>query len=169
MVPTLKTLFHEDQKDRTSGVEYKILLKKDKERRKVARLLIKEKEKLTPEEIYYAALLFHHSPHNGDIKKAKNLALLNIKRGESLKKGNRWIEKSKWLVAGTTDRLLVREGKPQKYGTQFFQKSPNSPRKLFAYEKNTTDEERVSLNVPTLKQTLAELKEMDEKYNKKLK
>lgn len=167
MQPSLKKLFAQDLRDRTSGVDYETLLKNDRERRKITNILIKEKEKLTPEEVYCAAIIFHHSPHKSDLKKAKSLAMLNVKRGKSLKKKNKWIEKSKWLVAGTTDRLLVREGKPQKYGTQFFQKNQNSPRKLFEYDKKTTDEERIVLNVPTLKQALAELKEMDKKYNKK--
>ena len=92
--------------------------------------------------------------------------LLNIKRGELLKKENKWIEKSKWLFAATTDRLLVREGKPQKYGTQFHQKNINSPRELFEYDKTTTDKERKALNVPTLKQTLRNLKKMDQNQRK---
>lgn len=167
MPKSLKTLFAEDQKERLSGVDYKILIRNDRERRKLANVFLKSKDKLTSEEIYYAAMFFHHSANKTDVKKARDLMLLNIRRGELLKRKNKWAEKSKWLFAATTDRLLVRERRPQKYGTQFFQKDQKSPRKLFKYNKKTTDEERIALNVPTLEQLLAELKEMDRKYNKK--
>jgi len=151
----------EDQKDRTSGIGYKTIIKNDRKRRELANVFLKNKEKLTMEEIYYAAMFFHHSANKNDIRKAKRLVSLNMKRGEFLKKENKWVEKSKWLFAATTDRLLVREGMPQKYGTQFYQKNINSPRELFDYDKSTTDKERVALYVPTLKQTLRNLKKMD--------
>lgn len=161
MPKSLKLLFLEDQKDRISRVDFKIIVKNDRQRRKLANVFLKNKEKLTSEEIYYAAMLFHHSANKNDVKKARNLMLLNIKRGELLKKKNKWVEKSKWLFAAATDRILLREGKPQKYGTQFHQKDINSPRELFDYDKNTSDKERVALYVPTLKQTLKNLKMMD--------
>lgn len=166
MPKSLKTLFTEDQKDRTSGVDYKVLVKNDRKRRDLANAFLKSKEKLTPEEIYYAAMFFHHSANKNDVKKARSLAFLNMKRGGLLKKENKWVEKSKWLFAATTDRLLVREGKPQKYGTQFHQESIDSPRELFDYDKNTTDKERAALYVPTLKQTLRNLKKMDKEQQK---
>lgn len=161
MPKSLKTLFAEDQKDRLSGVDYRILIKNDKERRKLANVFLKNKDRLTPEEIYYAAMFFHHSVNKKDVEKARGLMLLNIRRGELLKGKNKWAEKSKWLFAAATDRLLLREGKPQKYGTQFHQKTIDSPRELFEYDKNTTDKERLALCVPTLKQTLKNLKKMD--------
>lgn len=161
MPKSLKTLFAEDQKDRLSCVDYRILIKNDRERRKLANVFLKNIDKLTSEEIYYAAMFFHHSANKNDVKKARDLMLLNIRRGELLKKKNKWAEKSKWLFAAATDRLLVREGKPQKYGTQFHQKTVDSPRELFKYDKGTTDKERVTLNVPTLKQALKNLKMMN--------
>lgn len=169
MSKSLKTLFVEDQNDRTSGVDYKVLVKNDRKRRELANAFLKSKKKLTLEEIYYAAMFFHHSASKNDVKKARGLALLNMGRGELLKKENKWIEKSKWLFAATTDRLLVREGKPQKYGTQFHQENIDSPRELFDYDKNTTDKERVALYVPTLKQTLRNLKKMDNEQKKQKK
>lgn len=166
MLKSLKTLFTEDQNDRTSGVDYKIIIKNDRKRRELANVFLKVKEKLTMEEVYYAAMFFHHSANKNDIRKARGLALLNIKRGELLKKENKWVKKSKWLFAATTDRLLVREGRPQKYGTQFHQKDSNSSRELFDYDKSTTDKERTALYVPTLKQTLKNLKKMDKEQQK---
>lgn len=166
MSKSLKELYVEDQKDRLSGADYNVLIKNDRERRKLANIFLEHKEKLTPEEIYYAAMFFHHSLNKNDIKKAKGLMLLNIKRGELLKKENKWVEKSKWLFAAATDRLLVSEGKPQKYGTQFHQKTADSPRELFEYDRGTTDKERVALYVPTLKQTLRNLKIIDKEQKK---
>ncbi|OIP65716.1 MAG: hypothetical protein CO060_03720 [Candidatus Yonathbacteria bacterium CG_4_9_14_0_2_um_filter_43_16] len=46
------------------------------------------------------------------------------------------------------------------------QKNINSPRELFEYDKSTTDKERVALYVPTLKQTLRNLKKMDQDHRK---
>lgn len=166
MPKSLKTLFAEDQKDRLSGADYKVLIKNDRERRRLANIFLKNKDKLTSEEIYCAAMFFHHSANKNDVKKARNLMLLNIKRGELLKKKNKWIEKSKWLFAAATDRLLVSEEKPQKYGTQFHQKTIDSPRELFKYDKNTTDKERTALYVPTLKQTLKNLGKMDKEQQR---
>lgn len=166
MLKSLKTLFIEDQKDRTSGVDYKIIIKNDRKRRELANVFLKVKEKLTMEEVYYAAMFFHHSANKNDIRKARKIAFFNMERGKLLKKENKWIEKSKWLFAATTDRLLVREGKPQKYGTQFHQKTADLPRELFDYDKNTTDKERIALFVPTLKQTLRNLKKMDKEQQR---
>ena len=57
--------------------------------------------------------------------------------------------RARWLYAAATDRKLIREGKKQKYGTQF-QISKNGIATPYPYAKSTTDVERSKFLVPPI-------------------
>ncbi|MBI2482326.1 MAG: hypothetical protein HYV76_02080 [Candidatus Vogelbacteria bacterium] len=71
--------------------------------------------------------------------------------------------KARWLFAAITDRILVDQNKPQKFGTQYTKKDANSPWVLRPINPKTTDAERKKYNVPTLKQMKGRLKKLNAK------
>lgn len=125
-----------------------------------------QKKELSSEELYYAAMIFHHSGTRTGTKKALTLAKLSMRAGYRGKNFTKWGEKAKWLVASATDRFLLMEGKLQKYGTQYQRKNIHSPLELARYDKKTTDIERKELNILPLKQILEEIARLNQQHNK---
>jgi len=145
----LKKIFKDDQRDRRSFMrrpytkeDILLLVERDKERRlEVEKILNKNRKRLDGEDYYLASMVYQHGNRERDIEQAKHLAEKSLKLG---------YEKAKWLFAATTDRLLVRQGRKQKYGTQYFFKKGYYHWKLYPVNKRTTDERRRQFNVPSL-------------------
>ena len=153
----LEKLFKEDQNDRmTLGADgdFAMIEKRDIERKNIVKRLLREGAVITGRDFYIAAMIFHHGQSLADYKTALKLAK------ESNKKG---YQKAKWLCAGVTDRLLMKQGKKQKFGTQFIRKNPRSKWVLAPIEKGMTDEERKQFNVPPLAELKAQIEEMNKK------
>ncbi|MEM7049550.1 MAG: hypothetical protein AAF604_07825 [Acidobacteriota bacterium] len=69
---------------------------------------------------------------------------------------------AKWLYAAATDRWLIRQQKPQIYGTQFRKQSPDSPWTLEPLDPDAvTDEEREAYDVPPLAEARARVEAMN--------
>jgi len=65
---------------------------------------------------------------------------------------------ARWLAAAAYDRWLMRQGKPQKYGTQYV---PDGERwRLWEDDPATTDEERKEWCVPPLAEAIRRAEEM---------
>lgn len=99
------------------------------------------------------AMIFHHGTTLADYKKAIALA----KKGMAL--GNK---RAKWLYAAAIDRLLIKQGKKQKYGTQYQIK--NGKWILYPVDPKVTDRERAQYGVIPLKEARTNVKA----WNKKL-
>lgn len=162
MQRNLQKIYKEDQVDRTMISDWNTISRRDKTRRAEVMKILSTKKRLSSEELYYAAMIFHHSGTITGTKKALTLAKLSMQVGNRGGKFTTWGEKAKWLVASSTDRLLLMEKKPQKYGTQYQRKSIRSPLKLALYDKKTTDAERKEFNVPPLKQILEEIAKLNQ-------
>ena len=119
LVKKLKRLFNEDQKDRNKPLMEKELDKKDEKRLTVLRKIIKDsdRKKFSPEELYYIAFLFHHS---GNVTGSRT-AVKYTKSGIDVcgSRRTKWCIKVRRLHAMSIDRLLMLQGKPQKFGTQY--------------------------------------------------
>ena len=144
---TIKDIFQEDQADRNNQdfwdrLEY--YANRDKDRQKQVNQLLAEDKIVDGEDCYYSAMIFHHSPHISDLEKAKTLAQKSIDKN---------FKPVKWLYAAITDRILVSEGKPQKFGTQYYLEA--NRKILFDYDVTTTDEDRAEYNVPPLEEILS--------------
>ncbi len=157
----LEQLYEEDKKDRLSSdwddqknPEYqkklRWLKRRDVRRRKRVLQFYSQGRIKTSKDFYHAALILQHGENSNDYKLANEFAKKAMDAG---------LEKPKWLYAATLDRLLLSQGKPQKFGTQFEMK--NGWWKLAPVDKSTTDEERAKYNVPPLKYAL---KRFQEKY-----
>jgi len=146
-------IFLSDQKDhgavkiRTYNKEedWKKLTKRDKKRQKnILKILKNKKITFTCEDYFRAGIIFQHGTTIADSKKAILLANKGAEMGN---------DKAKWLFAAATDRLLLRQGKKQKFGTQYQKK--NNKWQLNPVDKKTTDRERAKYNVITLKEARA--------------
>lgn len=150
-------IFRADQTDRKNPdffTKKKFFDDRDKERKRQIKEFIRSNELKTGKDWYQAAMIFHHSNKLTDL----NLALKLIKK--SLDKKNK---KARWLFAAITDRMLMKENKLQKFGTQFFRKNNNSPWVLYKVNPKTTDRERSEFDVPTIKQTESFVKKLNQK------
>lgn len=96
-----------------------------------------------PADLYRAAVLLQSSDSSSgpeEIMLAYYCAL------ESARKGN---NEARHLSAEYLDKYLIKNGLPQKYGTQNFLDSKGS-RVLYPFDSSTTDADRANWNVPSL-------------------
>lgn len=154
----LEKNFKADQKDRTSGLfndNPELSIKRDAFRRKQVLEILKKDSAKTGEDYYFASMIFHHGPKIAHAKKAISLARHSFELG---------YDKARWLYAAAIDRLLVKQNKKQKFGTQFYKKNPTDKWILNPIDNKITDEERAKFNVPTLNET----RKMIDKMNKEM-
>ncbi len=123
---------------------------RDEERRRKLVVILRKKNKFTAEDFYMIAMLYQHGSKIADYKKAMSFARRSMNMG---------FKKAGWLFAAATDRLLVNQGKRQKFGTQYFKRG----RKWYFHLVNpkTTDKERAKYNVPPLQEAPAKLKKLN--------
>jgi hypothetical protein len=149
----LKKMYEEDVVEKTNAnwSDKKMVAKIDKNdrkrRKRVSEIIDKGGLKIAAD-YHHAALIFQHGETTADYKKANELAKKGMEMGD---------ERSKWLYAATLDRLLISQGKPQKYGTQF-KKNQKGEWKIEPVDPETTDEERIRLNVSSLPEASEKLK-----------
>lgn len=168
----IKHLFEEDQNDRiqlrkkhySPKKMWAILKKNDKKRRSAINKILSDKKiKLRGVDYFYIGVIFQHGGTTQTTAQAKQFAQKGIKLGHN---------KSKWLYAAATDRLLLMQKKKQKFGTQY-QKNEKGQWKLMPVTPGTTDAERKKYNVIPLQKAInmAELmtkKEQKSGYLKKV-
>ncbi len=158
----LLRLASQDQRDRQKyiGNEAKVFRNDQKRRLKVAILLAQGKVR-TGADCFSAALIYQHGSNLQDYLRARTLARKAMSKGE---------EAGKWLYAAATDRWLVRQGRKQKFGTQYCSVmdpiGSHARRKrvmrISPYDKRTSDKTRARFHVPPLSKLLA----MQESYTK---
>lgn len=138
----LEQMYLEDQSDRTAFEKDKIsgeeLDKRDFKRLKRLQELL-EKQEIDLNEIWnlhYSALILHHSHKVEDVEKAHDFAKKAIAQGSSV---------TKWLYAATIDRLLVMQGKKQKFGTQF--QIVNGEKVFFPTDGSVSEAEKAEFGI----------------------
>jgi len=113
MNATIRKIFHNDQKERNlvrmGLLTLNELAKKDKTRESKVNKIFKKQKKLTGEDLFYIALIFHHRGTIIALKKAKSFAEASFSLG---------YKKSKKLLKLIEDRSLIKQGKRQRYNTQ---------------------------------------------------
>lgn len=102
---------------------------------------------------HYLAYLLQHGETTEDYEKAHFYAKKAVDMGSNV---------TKWLYAATKDRLLISQGKVQKFGTQF--EKVDGQWRHMPVNPNTTDTERAKYGVPPLAEALQRFKD---KYSKK--
>jgi hypothetical protein len=141
-----------DQEDRSGPASSFDLLKvppRDAERRKQVMELIAKGEIRAAEDYFNAAHVFQHGATTDDIRLAYALmTIASAMRPE--RPGPRAAACSAW------DRLMVRMGRPQWYGTQYTEIESTGKFELSPVDATAaTDEDRKSLGLPSLAEARA--------------
>jgi len=151
MNKALKILFQEDVADRKAPdfqERFSEIAKRDKARMKKVSNIIRDTNTLELQDLYHASFIFHHQGTKVATQKARSLTKEGIKIcGE---KKTKICNRMRWLHAAATDRLLILDKKPQKYGTQYRRLKNGKGFKLHPVDPKVADQERIDLNVPTL-------------------
>jgi hypothetical protein len=145
----LQALYEQDQADRQAFEQLnrkqrQQVFKRDRKRRQRVEKILRSEMMQAPEDFFHAAMIFQHGEKLEHFWKAHELA----KKGAELSHPN-----CRWLSAAAYDRWLMKQGKPQKYGTQYTARE-NKPYRLWDVDPTTTDEERAAWNVPPLAEAL---------------
>lgn len=150
--PELKALFDADQADRQGQIDWKLVGPRDAERRAKVEALVKAKAATVADDWYHAAMVFQHGSTVEELARAHEFA----GKALALQPDN---GRARWLFAASKDRLLMRQEKPQLYGTQF--SKVDGRWVLYPVDPSITDEERARYNVPPLAAARARAEQMN--------
>jgi hypothetical protein len=148
--PKLREIAAADQQDRAGpidAIDDKKLARRDAERRTQVMQLLEQGEVRVAEDYFNAATVFHHGETAEDFKLAFSLiSIAAALRPE--RPGPKAAACSAW------DRLLLRSGKPQWYGTQFERSAKTGKMELSAVDESAvTDADRKACGLPTLQES----------------
>ncbi len=152
----LSRLYAEDQADRAGGfasIDWSKVTPRDHAREKRIDEIVASGKARVADDWFHAAMVHQHGDGLESIRKAHSYALAASAIDPAFKS-------ARWLAAASEDRLLVRQGKKQRWGTQYSKKGDGVPWKLDDYEPATTDEERAVWNVPPIAESLERAKHM---------
>lgn len=142
----LSALFAEDQSDTVTFRGAQAFLA-SQARRSIAQRLIAEGLAYTANDYFHAAMLLQHGEKLEHWEQARQLALKAVELGHP---------RARYMAAAALDRWLMRQGKPQKYGTNSW--PDKNGWRVWDYDPTTTDEERAEWDVPPLGELLARVK-----------
>ena len=151
----LLRIFDSDQKDRhdpTIRNDATLLTKNDKERRKIVQGLIRTGKLVSAEDYYHAAMIFQHGGSILDSVKAVRFSKISHELGH---------EKALAFYATCLDRLLLKRGKKQKFGTQSWKKDAGSAWALSPVDPQTTDTERKQYGIAPLRKLEDRIKKLN--------
>jgi len=139
-----------DQADRESGdwqAKQEAVSKRDGQRLRRVEKLLFEGKLATAADYFRAATIFHHNFGKQNFEKAHELA----EQALSMEPQNYDLI---WLEAVSRDRMLVAQGKKQKFGSQF-EYSEISPGKfryqMADFDRRTSDATRAKHEIPKLR------------------
>jgi hypothetical protein len=150
---TLRMFFEEDQNDRKIRPNDKDFLQKRDEWRIKNVLILKKQNLITfAADKYRASMILYHGKTLEHHELAHELAT------EALEMG---YEAARWMVAATQDKLLLSQGKEQKFGTQY-KRNIQGEWELEPCDTFVTDKERATYDIPPLRETEEKIRRMNE-------
>jgi hypothetical protein len=150
----IQTLYDADQTDRQGEPPYtpqktqKIIAGDLARRQEVLEYVIRDQLQ-TDADFFGTGMIFQHGQCSDSFLLAHQLAGLAIALSESPVSTGEFKGISRWLYAATFDRYLVKNGLPQRFGTQHRFDGPDCWNVLAPFDPNTTSEERAQYYVPT--------------------
>lgn len=145
--PRLVEMFEADQAVRTGeSIDWAAAEKQDLAHRVEVLEMIRGNALRTSNDYFRAALVFQHGQAFDDYQLAFALAKIaaTLDPNHTAALG---------LSAAAWDRILMSKKLPQWYGTQYHRASEGAPIELYTIDESVvTDEERSSLNLPTLRE-----------------
>ena len=147
-----------DQADRTPGpskIDWNVVGKRDAFRRAQVMQLLMAGDIRTADDYYNAALIFQHGESVQDIQLALAFATTAVRMTPS----NR---DAQILMAQAWDRILVKSGKPQWYGTQYQRSKITGKWELCPTDPTAVSEaQRKAIGLPTMAEAMAHLAEIN--------
>ena len=150
----LAALFEEDRADAQTFQGEEAFLASQARRYHVEQLLAERKVN-TADDYFHACFIFQHGERLDHWAKAHLMARTAADLGHP---------RAKYMAAASYDRWLMRQGKPQKYGTNSV--ADNAGWRVWDYDPTTTDEERAALDVPPLSELLERVKHIEQPSQK---
>jgi hypothetical protein len=153
----LRDLYDQDQADRQAPadkIDWSQVAPRDQAREKRVDEILAAGGAKVSDDYYHAAMVFQHADGVAGTQHAHDLAMKAVTLDPKNKK-------ALWLAAASEDRILVREGKPQKWATQFTKK--DGAWILNPVDPSVTDEQRAEWNVPPLAEAQARAVQMNAK------
>jgi tetratricopeptide (TPR) repeat protein len=155
----LAELYRTDQSDRQRGgnpnmdIDYWSQVQ-SRDSARLARVyqLSNLKKLITGQDYYHAAMICQHGPSIRDSDAAISFMRKAIELDTAI---------NPWLLAAAIDRNLVRRGKPQIYGTQFYTDEKNVTVRCLMDTTIISDEERKKFHVETLQEQREKLKQFN--------
>jgi hypothetical protein len=140
-----------DQADRLrtgAPIDWTAVRPRDAQRRTEVLALLKSGAIRTGLDYSNAALIFQHGDSEDDIRIAFSMATLALQMDPGS-------ELAKFLTAASWDRILMREGKPQWYATQY-RRTDSGALELYPVDETAvTDAQRRALGLPSLEEARA--------------
>ena len=151
----LQMLFEQDQADREGcaqldSTQQQWMLLRGRARRQRVEALLSSHPLLDAHDYFHAAMIFQHGETPEHFWLAHTLAYRGAKQGYAA---------CLCLMAAAYDRVLLSQGQPQKYGTQYIIR--HGRRVLYDVDPTTTDEQRARWHVPPLAHCLHRAEEMN--------
>ena len=153
----LKTIVDADQADRQlppKKIDWKVVSKRDADRLARVKEIYAAGGIHTANDMYNSALVLQHSGVPEDYLLSHELCISAVSKGDG--------ERSLWLAAASEDRFLMNINRPQRFGTQYRSKGPNTPFELYKVDPQVTDQLRGWMHTPSL----AEAKKREAEFNK---
>lgn len=156
----LKQMYDQDQSERLAAQnnplkgDWSSISKHDEVHRVKVLELMRENKIQTGDDYYYAAMIMQHGATMDDYVLAHLFSCAAAQRGK---------REAIWLSAASFDRLMISMDKPQYFSTQYFANQGEAY--AIKNPKNTsllTDEVRKAFNVPTLAETDARLRKLND-------
>lgn len=150
----LAGIYEADQAARSdpAAIDWAVVRVEDAERRERVMQLLRDGSVRSATDYHHAAMVFQHGSTLEDIRLAHAFATLAMALEPD-------VERHRWLVAASWDRMMTQQLQPQWYGTQFQADQDG----MFLYpvaERAVSDGDRQAMHVPTLAEASARLDEM---------
>lgn len=141
-----------DRQQRPEEIDWAVVSVRDAQRRTRVKQIVQAGEATTGSDWFHAAMVMQHGTDDNDYRLAHEWAL----KAAEKKTDNR---RALSLAAAAEDRLLMHQGKPQRFGTQYVKE--NGRWIVYSVDPTTTDDERQRWNVPTLSQSWKRVEAMN--------
>lgn len=155
----LKLLFDEDQDDCLNQPpdgtpEYVTLRQKCKARISRVKQILEMNSDFSGADYFHTCIIFMHGDSPDDFLRAYDLGLKAVAQNYN---------GSTKFAAAAYDKYLMYQGKPQKFGTQYV---PEGVRlRMWDIDPQTTDQERADWELPTLRELVRNVDEVNKKFD----
>ncbi|MBK7876921.1 MAG: hypothetical protein IPJ77_14440 [Planctomycetes bacterium] len=148
------TELHEDVGERKLGQdEGDAWWRRQVERLETVRTMVEKKQVSTALDHLYASVVLVETDSESDLALAHQLALASAEKGEA--RGFR-------VAAEALDKLCIKRGLAQKYGTQYVYEPVIKAWRLYPIDPNTTDAERAAMGVESMEKLQAREAKLNE-------